>query len=213
MSVHVRDERRDFVATLRAVGPDAPTLCTGWDARMLVTHLIRRERSLLEMGARARVPGLAGLAETAMANYASTHDYADLVDTFAAGSPSYSPFTFGPIEEAVNLLEYVVHHEDVRRAVDPDAEPRVLDPARSDAVFRRLRGAAKLTMRSAPVHAQLSTLAGQQVGAGRGPVTVVVTGEPVELALVAFGRQRAARVNYSGPEDAVAALAAAKLGT
>jgi hypothetical protein len=48
----------------------------------------------------------------------------------------------------------------------------------------------------------------------RSPVdgqSVVVTGDPVELALVAFGRQRVATADYAGDERAVATLADAAI--
>jgi hypothetical protein len=40
---------------------------------------------------------------------------------------------------------------------------------------------------------------------------VIVTGDPLELALVAFGRQRVARVGYDGPPDAIEALREARI--
>ena len=43
MSVAQR-ERAALVEILRAVGPDAPTLCEGWTTRDLVAHLVVRER-------------------------------------------------------------------------------------------------------------------------------------------------------------------------
>jgi uncharacterized protein (TIGR03085 family) len=205
-------ERHDLVTTLRGAGPTAPTLCTGWDARTLLAHLIRRERSPLELIARARVPGIAGPAEEAMESYAKSHSFSDLLTTFDSGPPFYSVFGFGPTREALNLLEYVIHHEDVRRAVG-QAAPRVLDQERERAVLRRLRAFARFTMRSSPVSVQFRTPDGASFRAGDGGRAVVVTGRPVELALVAFGRQRVAEVDYSGPEEAIAALVEAKLGT
>lgn len=230
MSHHVEAERRELVQTLTSAGPNAPTLCTGWDTRMLLAHLVRRERSVLELGARIRLPLVGGAAEESTRHYAETHDFAEMLATFAGGAPLYSPFAFPPTQEAFNLLEYVIHHEDVRRAtaqspevassqeeaVGPREEavgPRELDPGRERAVLRRLRSFAPLTLRSAPVRVEFQTPDGQRLSAGRGSETVTVTGAPVELALVAFGRQRVARVDYSGSEEAVAALTSAKLGT
>ena len=42
MSVAQR-ERAALVATMRSVGPDAPTLCEGWTTRDLAAHLVIRE--------------------------------------------------------------------------------------------------------------------------------------------------------------------------
>jgi hypothetical protein len=41
--------------------------------------------------------------------------------------------------------------------------------------------------------------------------SVVVSGDPVELTLVAFGRQRVATVDYSGDETSVAQLVSAAI--
>ena len=41
--------------------------------------------------------------------------------------------------------------------------------------------------------------------------SVVVSGDPVELTLVAFGRQRVATVDYSGDETSVAQLVSAEI--
>ena len=40
--------------------------------------------------------------------------------------------------ENLNLIEYVIHHEDIRRAGPTPAEPRSLPQAESDSIFRRL---------------------------------------------------------------------------
>jgi uncharacterized protein (TIGR03085 family) len=205
-------ERHDLVTTLREAGPAAPTLCIGWDARTLLAHLIRRERSPLELIARAKVPGIAEHAEEAMVGYAKSHTFSDMLTTFDSGPPFYSVFSFGPTQEALNLLEYVIHHEDVRRAVG-QAAPRTLDQERERAVLRRLRAFARFTMRSSPVSVQFRTPDGASFQAGNGAHSVVVTGRPVELALVAFGRQPVAEVDYAGPAEAVAALVEARLGT
>ena len=37
-------ERAALVTTMRAVGPDAPTLCGDWTTRDLAAHLVLRER-------------------------------------------------------------------------------------------------------------------------------------------------------------------------
>jgi uncharacterized protein (TIGR03085 family) len=210
MSSPVNAERDDLVKTLRAVGPDAPTLCTGWTARVLVAHLIRRERSLVELGARVKLPVVTAAANAALQRYAASHEYPWLVDTFAAGAPRYSPFAFGPVAELANLLEYVVHHEDVRRAADEP--PRAMPADREQAVFRRLSGFAKVTLRSAPQPVLLRTPDGRTITVGRGEPAVIVTGKPVELALVAFGRGRVANVDYGGDIAAIERFRSTSIG-
>jgi uncharacterized protein (TIGR03085 family) len=144
MSSHVLEERQALAELLREVGPDAPTLCTGWDTRLLLAHLVRRERSLLEVGARARLP-IAGLAaDRAMRMYAAETSYDDMLDQLSDGAPPWSFFALPPAREAFNLLEYAIHLEDVRR-VDPSVAPRPLSEARQRAIFKRWIGDASDT--------------------------------------------------------------------
>ena len=46
----------------------------------------------------------------------------------------------------------------------------------------------------------------------KGPDPVVVTGEPAELVMWAFGRDEVRGLSFDGPEDAVAALQSADRG-
>lgn len=212
MAHFVAQEQAELADTFDSIGPDAPTLCEGWDARMLVAHLVRRERSVLEIAARVGLPAVGPVADRWLRGYAQGHDFTALVATFRGGPPFWSAFALPPVREAVNLLEYVIHHEDARRGADPQAAPRVLGADRQAAVFGRLRSAAKLMMRSAPVPVELRWDGTHSIEVGQGPSRVVVTGEPVELALLAFGRQRAAQVDYAGDAASIAALRTASLG-
>jgi uncharacterized protein (TIGR03085 family) len=215
MTSHVVHERNALTDTLHEVGPEAPTLCTGWSARMLLAHLILRERSLLEAGARIKLPVLTAAATRAMDGYARSHEYGELLATFRAGAPRYSPFALPPIRDALNLLEYVVHHEDVRRAASTDVSPRVLSESMQQEIFRRLGVLARLSMRRSPVPVRLCTPTGEILRVGKRGAEdagVLVTGPAAELALVAFGRQRVAQVDYSGDAEAVAAIAGASFG-
>ncbi|MCW2522351.1 MAG: hypothetical protein JWO63_686 [Frankiales bacterium] len=204
-------ERGALIATFRELGPDAPTLCAGWDTRTLLAHLIRRERSVLELGARLRLPIVTAKAEAAMDRYAEEHSFEDMLTTFGSGSPRYSIFAVPALAEPINLLEYVIHHEDCRRPAG--LEPRPLSAEFNQHVLKRLRPFAKLTMRKSPVGVSLEPSGERPIRVGKGATEpVVVAGQPVELALVATGRQAAAVVDYSGDPDAVAALTAAKFG-
>ena len=210
MTSNLEAERTDLIATLREAGPDASTLCAGWTTRVLLAHLVRRERSIVELGARVKLPVLTGAADAAMHRYARSHSYDTLLDEFAAGAPFYSPFAFGPTAELVNLLEYVIHHEDVRRAAGK--VPRILPDARERAVFTRLSGFAKVSLRRAPGPVELRTPDGRAIRVGRGEPAVTVTGRPVELALVAFGRGRVAEVDYGGDVADVEKFRATSIG-
>jgi len=211
MSSHVLAERQALAELLREVGPDAPTLCTGWDTRLLLAHLVRRERSLLEIGARARLPIAGMAADKAMRRYAAATPYEDMLTQLSDGAPPWSFFALPPAREAFNLLEYAIHLEDVRR-VDASAEPRPLSDARQRAIFKRLQAMAGLAMRGTPVPVELRWMEGRSIRVGHGNHPVVVTGDPMELALVAYGRQPVAHVTYSGDDAAVAKLTKAHLG-
>ncbi len=205
MSHHARDERHDLVDTMRELGSQAPTLCDPWLTAELAAHLVLRESSLRAMAASARTASLIAAADAARAAYVSSHSFDEILGRLGGGPPWYSPFAIRPLGEKLNLLEFVVHHEDVRRA-QPDFRPRAMPIARQLAIWNNLRTFSKLSLRAAPVGVRL-VWDGRDETQPRKPVdgqTVTVTGDPVELTLVAFGRQRAARVTYSGGDDVVA---------
>lgn len=196
-------EQDALVGTLRSADPDAPTLCDGWDVRRLVAHLVQREQgpvaSITDAVARkppGQEPGLSRLTERAR----SPQGYARLVDRFVAGAPRWSPMSWAA--EKINFIEYVIHHEDVRRAGPDPAEPRDLPPAEQDAVWQQLGMFARLGLRRSPVGVRLATPTGQTrvVKAGDG---VTLTGAPVELALWVSGRRGPARVAVTGSPDAI----------
>jgi uncharacterized protein (TIGR03085 family) len=87
MSIAQR-ERAGLVEILRAVGPDAPTLCEGWTTRDLTAHLVVRER---------RPDALPGLLFGPLASHTArvqkqlttSTKWEDLVDLFASGPPCF----------------------------------------------------------------------------------------------------------------------------
>ena len=207
-------EQSSLVTTLRKSGPDAPTLCEDWNTRLLLAHLVRRERSIVEVGGRVNLPIVTKAAADALAKYAEMRSYETMLRAFAAGPPIYSPFAIKPLREAVNLLEYLIHHEDVRRGGPAGAEvaPRELDDEFQAEILLRLRSFAKLALRSAAVPALLISPDGSTIRVGKGDPLVTVSGAPVEIALVAFGRARAAHVEYSGEPADVAAFTKTPMG-
>jgi uncharacterized protein (TIGR03085 family) len=42
--MYANEERKALADALQAAGPDAPTLCEGWQTRDLAAHLVLRER-------------------------------------------------------------------------------------------------------------------------------------------------------------------------
>ena len=110
--------------------------------------------------------------------------------------------------EQINLLEYVIHHEDVRRGGVPSAEPRTLPPAQLQAIWKQLPLMARLRFRRSPVPLVLARSDGPTAMIKKGDDPVVLTGTPVELALYVSGRRAAAQVEVSGPPAAVASYEA-----
>ncbi len=206
MSVSAR-ERAALVATLRTVGPDAPTLCEGWTAKDLAAHLVLRERRLDATAGIAFKP-LAGYTAKVQDRIAASTPWDVLVDQIAAGPPLYSPFKL--LDPLVNATEMFVHHEDVRRA-QPDWTPRELDQDTLTAVSRPLPMLGRIGLTKVPARLTLQTPDGHSVlTTGKGP-EVVVTADPAELLLFTFGRN-AVHADFSGDPEVISAVKAAKRG-
>jgi uncharacterized protein (TIGR03085 family) len=200
-------ERSALVGTLRTVGPDAPTLCAGWTTRDLAAHLVVRERRL-DATPGIAIGFLAGYTAKVQHQTAQSNSWDDLVEMVASGPPAYSPFKL--LDSVANLGEMFIHHEDVRRAVD-GWEPRVLDKSTVAALGRQLGLLSRMTLSKVPAQVLLQTTDGRRVArVGRGDA-VTVTGEPQELVLFVAGRD-AARIEFDGDPQAVAAVRAARRG-
>jgi len=222
MPHHAQDERHALAQTLRQAGPTAPTLCGAWTTAQLAAHLVLRERSVVELGGRLPVAALQRRAEAAVDHEATTQPYERLVEQVDAGPswrdvhgpvPTAWAWSLPPVREAANLLEYAIHHEDVRRAGESWA-PRELDDEVQAAVFQRLGTMAKLTLRHVPVGVELVApgLGAIRTKVARhGGPTVTVTGAPLELALMAFGRIPQADVRWDGDPDDVDAVRGADI--
>jgi uncharacterized protein (TIGR03085 family) len=214
---YARDERASLCALLDETGPEAPTLCEGWRTRHLAAHLVLRE---YRPGAAAGILGgpLAGHTRRVTEALATGTPFGELVQRIRTGPPALSVFRLPGMDERLNLLEYFVHHEDVRRAAG-EWEPRGVQNGLADALWQRLRMGRAL-FRHAPVGVELvrDDLASDP---GRPPVrvtakaktpVVTVTGHPAELTMWALGRGAAARVRFDGSADAVRRLGEARLG-
>jgi uncharacterized protein (TIGR03085 family) len=200
-------ERAALVATLKIVGPEAPTLCEGWTAKDLAAHLVLRERRL-DATAGISFKPLAGYTAKVQDQISATTSWDDLLDMIASGPPLYSPFKL--LDPLVNATEMFVHHEDVRRA-QPDWEPRELDAATVSAVSRPLPLLGRIGLSKVPARVSLRTPDGKSSVTGGKGSEVVVTGEPGELLMFAFGRN-AVHADFSGDAEDIAAVKAAKRG-
>ncbi|MFF2993994.1 TIGR03085 family metal-binding protein [Streptomyces sp. NPDC057950] len=203
MSTHAKRERLLLADLLETAGPNAPTLCEGWNTRDLAAHVVVRERRADAAGG-LLIKQLAPRLERVQAEF-TEKPYEELIQLIRTGPPRLSPFSLKQIDEASNTVEFYVHTEDVRRA-RPDWTPRELDPVFQDALWSRLERTARLAGRGAPTGLVLRRPDGQTAVAHKGTPVVTVTGEPSELLMFAFGRQKAADVELAGDEDAIAKL-------
>jgi uncharacterized protein (TIGR03085 family) len=210
-----RDERRALCALLDETGPGAPTLCEGWTTLQLAAHLVLRERRP-DAGAGLLGGPLAGYTARVQHKIAERTPYAQLVQAVREGPPRLSMFGLPGVDERANLVEYFVHHEDVRRGA-PGWKPRVLSPGLTEQLWRRLR-MARFILRKVPVGLEFArddaNGDGQSAGAGRrhrmtiknGTPVVTVVGDPAELTMWAVGRTAAAQVRLDGAETTVRRL-------
>src|SRR5215470_193020 len=194
-----RDERIALCDLLEETGPGAPTLCEGWRTLDLAAHLVLREH---------RPDAAAGV----MGGPLASHTGRVQRTLIARRPPRLSVFAIPGMDERLNMVEYFVHHEDVRRGAD-GWQSREISAGMADALWQRLR-AARLVFRKAPVGIELVRddrppgPGHQQVritAKARTPM-VTVTGDPAALTLWALGRTTAARVRLDGSEPDVQKL-------
>ncbi len=190
-----QSERKSLCNALMEVGPDAPTLCGDWLAKDLAAHVFVRERRPLAL------PGLvigsfADLTEISMEAALWSHGFAALVSKVRSGPPlPLRPF------DVVNLFEFFVHTEDVRRAA-PNWEPRN-DPQLDIALWASLgRWSKMLTHKLKGIGLVLERPDGEQIVARRAEPRAVLSGAAQELVLFLHDRRDVARVSLSGPDEA-----------
>lgn len=210
MTNYAQAERQALCDTLLRLGPDAPTLCHPWRTRELAAHLrIRETRPDLAVG--MLVKPLEGRLDRAIEAKAQ-EDYETLVESVRSGPPRWTPASLSLVDQALNTMEFFIHHEDVLRA-QPDWRPRVLTPGHEVTVWGALVQAALLLYRRADVGVILETpLLVRHPAHGPGQAgTVTIKGPVSELALFSYGRKDVARVTFDGAPAAVAAVKAARL--
>jgi uncharacterized protein (TIGR03085 family) len=213
---YARDERIALCALLDEAGPGEPTLCAGWTTADLAAHLVLRERRP-DAGVGMLGGPLAGYTRSVQRKLAERTPFPQLVRMIRSGPPRLSLFGLPGADELANVVEYFVHHEDVRRA-RPGWEPRKIDQGLAEELWRRLR-MARFILRKAPVGVELARDDEPEPTAPGGPrirftakartPVVTVTGAPAELIMWALGRTAAAQVRLDGSEAAISAINAA----
>jgi uncharacterized protein (TIGR03085 family) len=204
-----RTEREALCDLFLEVGPDVPTLCEGWTARDLATHLIVRERRPDALAGEVIKP-LAGHAEKV--RVAETErPWPEIVERVRSGPPKWNPTGLAPVESFVNTIEYFVHHEDVRRA-QPGWTARSLSPDMEDALAAPLKRMGGLLTRKAKVGIVLEPEGREAMRLRKGEPTVTLRGPLGELVLYVYGRKDVAEVTLDGPADAVERVRTADFG-
>lgn len=206
-------ERSALVESMRATGPDAPTLCAGWTTRDLAAHLVVREYRP-DAAAGVVVPALADRMEELRIRE-TERPWEDLLDAIAGGAPWYSPLRYA--DRVANLAEYLVHHEDVRRAGQgwisrefvPEDLERIWSLATTVAKTFLRKVSARVDIRT-PAEVPSTRIASVSTGAALAPL-VSITAEPVELLLWAFGRDEV-EIDISGAQRGIDALEAVPRG-
>ncbi len=171
------------------LGPDAPTLCEGWTTLDLAGHLVLREHFKRWGPERLSQEKLHGLGP--------------LVDQLRAGAPLL-PWRLPKVRTLLNGVEYVIHHEDVRRA---NGLPRRTDRPDIDDLAWRVVGLTgwSVARKIRPYGLAIIQPDRASRSFGRSPRAALI-GQPLELLLYLSGRRDAAAVRVDGDPGAVAAL-------
>lgn len=198
-------ERLELCDLLEELGPAVATLIEGWTAHDLAAHIVLRERDLVA-GLCIVLPGpFQRFAERRRARLAQSKDFTWLVARIRSGPPM-GFFRIGWVRTLANLNEFFVHHEDVRRA--SGRGPRSLTPEMDAALWRNVRrGSHFLSRRLHGCGLEIEWVGtGKRVRVRSGEPTARLTRPPGELLLYVFGRRAVARVEVSGPLEAIAAV-------
>ncbi len=199
-------ERRALCDLFEELGADVPTLVNGWTAKDLAAHIVLRERDLIA-GPCLVLPGLfLRFAERRRVRLAEQREFEWLVARIRSGPPP-GLFRVGWVRSFPNLNEFFVHHEDVRRA--NGLGPRdSLPPALEAALWRNVRQGSRYLSRRLREAGLEVRWAGtdERMTVRKAEPTARLSGPPGELLLYIFGRQAGARVEVTGPAEAVATV-------
>ena len=205
MSRFASSERQGLCDTFERVGPDGPTLCSPWRTRDLAAHLVVRERRP-DIAWAIWLPELGNRLERVQKRYAAW-EWPRLVHEVRSGPPAWSLTSLAPVDEAINTVEFFVHHEDVLRGGEEWAA-RTLPADLEVALWRIVSRLGRLHFARSKVGVVLVSPAHgrQQVHAPTDLGAVEVTGTPGELLLYSIGRRNVAQVDVSGPQKALTAV-------
>jgi uncharacterized protein (TIGR03085 family) len=173
-----------------SLGPDASTLCEGWVTRDLAAHLWVREHRPWAVPGMVAKRGALHRSTDRLQGRVGQRPYTAVVESLRAGAPVKTP----GLREAVDLHEFFVHHEDVRRA--NGMEPRA-DPALDNALWRIIPVFGRfLTREARGIEITLTTPDARRRRVREGARSVEAQGAPQELFLWLYSRP--ARVDVTG---------------
>jgi uncharacterized protein (TIGR03085 family) len=199
-----KSEREALCDLFAELGPDAPTLCVGWTTSDLAVHLIvceARPHAWLAIPMGDRVPALDRYFD-GMVDKERARGWDGLVDRVRQG-PAYGPTKYTAVRERMLFREFLIHHEDVRRANGAN-EPRTGIPLVQERAWEKVPAFAKRMLAVADGYGlELVHTDGRVDTVKPGPNAVRVVGEPVELLLYVFGRTTVARVEVVDPDEAL----------
>jgi uncharacterized protein (TIGR03085 family) len=112
----------------------------------------------------------------------------------------------------MNVLEYTIHHEDVRRTVGEWEERKGLDELQEIIWKIQKRSAHLMARKLEDIDLTLSRPSGETAHISKSGRQVTLTGEPIELAMFMTGRRDKALVEISGDDSAVREMRSGNLG-
>jgi uncharacterized protein (TIGR03085 family) len=182
-------ERQELCDLFDELGPDAATLCVGWTTADLAAHLVLREHFHRWPDDRLATEKAKGMRS--------------LVSRLRAGAPLI-PWRVPGLRVMLNGTEYLIHHEDVRRA---NGRGRREDrPDLDDLAWRSTGFVGRRMARSIrPFSVEVRAPGKATKRFGSGP-SVVLSGSPTELLLFLSGRRANAAVELTGNSEAVATI-------
>jgi uncharacterized protein (TIGR03085 family) len=201
-------ERQALVATLRSVGPDAPTLVYGWSARDLAAHVAATEQF-------RGLPTFLGRSLVVRYGWRLNDTFRPLMAIdlrrfrrhgfdWALSRLERKPprLLSGASLVPVSVFEIFVHHEDVRRR--NDVVRRAPIPNLVPCIEWLLRYQRRLL---ADIGVRVLLSDGHELRGGGKRSTVAVAGTAEEVVLWLAGRRDVAAVTLTGDDTGISELA------
>lgn len=181
-------QRNQLADLLLELGPEAPTLCEGWETKDMAAHLWIRENRVDAAGGMF-IEKLEDRLED-VTEETLDRDYEEVVEAWRQGPPKL----LKPFDTKMNTAENFIHHEDVRRA-NGKTTPQPLSQAAEKQLFGALKMMAPMLLKKSEAPVVLHprgfdrVIAADRKGVAKNGGDVVrVSGAVGELLLWAYGR-------------------------